>query len=115
MSVPMAEWKWHGMPGHFIGWEKCCFRLHTTVGGFRISTVGCYHSPGSDQLRDPIGGTSPNPKPEDMPLYETYVFRLRPDGQVADWGEIDGQRYATEEAAEAGHFAYCREYAEVPA
>ena len=36
-------------------------------------------------------------------MYETMVFRADSDGKVTDWMEVDGLRYATEEAAHAGH------------
>jgi hypothetical protein len=36
-------------------------------------------------------------------MYETMVFRADSDGEVTDWMEVDGLRYATEEAAHAGH------------
>jgi len=33
--------KQHGYGGHFVAWEDCLFRLHTSVNGrYRISTVG---------------------------------------------------------------------------
>jgi len=35
--------------------------------------------------------------------YESMVFRADSDGTVTDWSEVDGLRYATEEAAHAGH------------
>jgi hypothetical protein len=100
----VAEWTWHGMPGHFIGWRSCCFRLHTTVGRFRVSTVGCYHPPGSPDEPQPIGAGADA-------LYETMVFALDEDGEVVDWAESDGERYATAEAAEAGHLRYCQQAA----
>ena len=35
--------------------------------------------------------------------YESMVFRADSDGTVTDWLEVDGLRYATEDAAHAGH------------
>ena len=104
LAIPMSEWRWHGTPGHLIVAQRCCFRLHTTVGRYRVSTVGCYHPPDSPDEPEPLGAGS-------MSLYETMVFRLDASGEVDDWGCIDMDRYATEAAAEAGHLALCRKYA----
>lgn len=104
LLVPESEWRWHGTPGHLIVAPRCCFRLHTTVGRYRVSTVGCYHPPDSPDKPEPLGAGS-------LSLYETMVFRLDASGEVDDWSEIDSERWATEEAAEAGHMAYCRKYA----
>lgn len=40
--IPEVEWKWHGLPGHFICGDKCQFHLATTVGEYLVSTVGAY-------------------------------------------------------------------------
>lgn len=101
--IPAAEWKWRGSAGHFIGWAKCCFRLHTTVGEYRVSTVGCYH-PGDAEVDEPheIGSGR---------LYETMVFRNAEDGGVDDWIELDSAAYNDVESAEIGHIATCWKWA----
>lgn len=100
---PREDWKWHGMGGHFIAIRRCCFHLHTTIGDYRISTVGCYH---------PATGDQGNPHPIGLDrLYETMVFVNGPDGEPGDWSEIDGDGYNDEAAADAGHFAMCEKYA----
>lgn len=101
LAIPESEWRWRGMPGHLIVADQCCFHMVTEVGDYKISSIGCYHHQGDPRnydTRQPIGAG------EDS-LYETFVFRLH------HWSEIDGERWATEEAAEAGHMAYCRKYA----
>ena len=100
----------HGMPGHFIGSLRCCFRMHSTVNGrWKVSTVGCYHPRGDDL------GPSPKPTPigagEDS-LYETMVFDL--SDAASQWSEVLCLRYATEEAAERGHAATIAKYLEMP-
>ncbi len=92
------DWTWHGKAGHFIGASRCCFRLHTAVGEYRVSTIGCYH-PGDSEQPHPVGADR---------LYETMVFRNGPDGsEPHDWIELDAHGYYDEHAAEAGHIAMC--------
>lgn len=95
----MIQRKEHGFPGHFIGVRKCCFRRHTSVNGYRISTVGCYH----DDYKEPeeIGLGR---------LYETMVFRLGPDGEPVDYTEIDFEGYQTSDEADAGHETMVAKY-----
>lgn len=98
----MAEWVWHGTPGHLIVAHSCCFRLHTTVGKHRVSTVGCYHPKGDDSgVPREIGAGR---------LYETMVFENGPDGEPVEWMEVDSGVYNDEAAAQAGHMAMCRKY-----
>jgi hypothetical protein len=99
------DWIWHGTPGHFVAAYSCCFRLHTTVGRYRVSSVGCYH-PESDRSGKPheIGSGR---------LYETMVFENDgEDGRPESWSEIDSDAYNDEAAAEAGHLAMCRKWSE---
>lgn len=98
-----VEWVWHGVPGHFIGAYSCCFSLHTTIGPFRVSSVGCYH-PAGDRSVPPheIGSQR---------LYETMVFRNGPDGTPDDWIELDSDAYNDNDAAEAGHLRMCKKWA----
>lgn len=62
----------------------------TVVDGYVISTVKLA---GAENYPDLFAGH----------MYETLVFRADSDGKVTDWIEVDGLRYATEEAAHAGH------------
>lgn len=95
---------WHGTAGHFIGSARCCFRLHTEVGGYRISSVGCFHY-ASDVTGDPVREIGSGR------LYETMVFRNGPDGEVGEWCELDSDVYNDEASAEAGHLAMVEKYA----
>mgnify|MGYP003403383965 FL=1 len=101
---PSEAWRWHGVAGHFVLSDRCCFRLHTTVGEYRVSSVGCYHETGSPDVPSPLGGLSSDN------MYETMVFRNDSEDNVIDWREIDAEWYATEAEAEAGHLAFCRKY-----
>ena len=112
-ATPSSEWQWCGYAGHFIAAHNCLFHLCTRVGDYRVSTVGDYR-PHRDRNglgeRELIGGSN-------KAFYETYVFPLKPlggepcCGEVADWGEIDGERYETDKQARAGHVSYCRKWA----
>ena len=62
----------------------------TVVDGYVISTVKL---PGAENYPDLFADHK----------YESMVFRADSDGKVTDWMEVDGLRYATEEAAHAGH------------
>lgn len=104
-TIPETDWIWHGTPGHFICWYACCFRLHTTVGEYRVSSIGCYH-PSDDPNR--------TGKPSEIGLgrlYETMVFRNNSEGEALDYSEIDWAGYNDEAAAREGHRAICRKYA----
>lgn len=90
----------HGTAGHFICADRCCFRRHTSVNGYRISTVGCYHpKPGAAIEYIGLGR-----------LYETMVFKLGDNGQPSSWTEIDFDGYSTEDEAQAGHEAMVAKY-----
>jgi hypothetical protein len=62
----------------------------TVVDGYVISTVKLA---GAENYPDLFAGH----------MYETMVFRADSAGTVTDWLEVDGLRYATEDAAHAGH------------
>lgn len=101
----MDDWIWHGTAGHFVAQRSCCFRLHTTVGRYRVSSVGCYH---------PGDGTGPAHEIGSGRLYETMVFENDgPDGTPESWSEIDSAAYNDEESAEAGHLAMCHKWSGV--
>ncbi|WP_431983803.1 hypothetical protein [Streptomyces qinglanensis] len=63
-------------------------RLAETVAGYKVSTVAL---PFMIPISAPDGGAE----------YETMLFELSADGDVVD--EVDVRRYATPEAARAGH------------
>lgn len=101
-----SVWQWFGEGGHFCGWRQCCFHLHTHVGGYCVSTVGCWH---------PVDGD--RGKPETIGVnrfYETYVFRL--EGKHHNDSEIDSLTYQDVDfdkiAAQvnAGHLEMCLKY-----
>lgn len=97
-----------GCAGHFICADRCRFRRHTQVCGFRISTVGDLYI---DNKRKTVGAWG---------YFETLVFKTTgepvPDNdgcgceQVADWSEVDGRRYDTAGDAQAGHEAFVQKY-----
>jgi len=63
----------------------------TVVGGYWVSTVwlGLDHSFGSGP---PL-------------IFETMVFPCDEKGNVTDWGDVDSERYSTEDEALSGHAA----------
>lgn len=112
--IPEDRWHWCGYAGHLIVSDRCRFRMHTRVGNWRISTVGDYR-PG------PIPGMWEGSEMEAIgggpdAFFETYVFPVaghgvNGEGEVTDWFETDGERYATAIEAERGHMRYCYKYA----
>jgi hypothetical protein len=38
--IPTEEWQWRGTTGHSMFGNRCLFKLHTKIGGYRISTIG---------------------------------------------------------------------------
>jgi hypothetical protein len=97
--VAPTQWIWHGMAGHFCCSDKCCFRLHTVVGAYRISTVGCYHPAGDESGKPHTIGCDQ--------LYETMVFHVEDEGPS---NEIDSEGYNTEEDARGGHMRMCEKW-----
>jgi hypothetical protein len=102
-----------GCAGHLIVARDCHFRRHTQIGdSYRVSTVGEYWPPHKDK-RDTIGAG-------DDSFFETMVFKTTSkqckdnEGcgchEVADWCEIDCERYATAGKAQAGHQRYVKKY-----
>lgn len=101
-----------GCAGHLIVSSRCQFRRHTQVGNYRVSTIGNYF-PNEDGPRKTIGAGADS-------FFETMVFRTtrraEPNSegcgcrQVKGWSEIDGTRYATAGAANAGHEKYVAKY-----
>jgi hypothetical protein len=102
--IPRNKWIWHGMAGHFISWRRCHFVLHTTIGPWRISTIGCYHDEPYDEQRAPLRGNNQ--------FYETMIFKNdKSQGTPTSWIALDSTGYTTEEEAEAGHMALCLAWA----
>lgn len=106
MSIDPSEWVWQGHAGHFIHSSRCEFRLATRVGAFLISTVGDYYLEGKGY--SPIGSNNIH--------FETMVFHAAGTQDcgcavVSDFREIEGSRYQSAAAAQAGHMATCRKYA----
>lgn len=99
-----------GCKGHLIVARNCHWHRHTQVGFYRISTIGDYYL---RDKRETVGSGN-----EDF--FETMVFKTsresEPDNdgcgcrQVIDWSELDGERYATAGAAQAGHERYIKKY-----
>jgi hypothetical protein len=98
--MSLSQWVWHGTAGHFIAAPSCCFRLHTTVGKHRVSTVGCYHPGGDGELHEIGSGR----------LYETMVFENGADGEPDSWSELDSEAYNEEADAERGHITMCEKW-----
>jgi hypothetical protein len=102
-----------GCPGHFICARDCRWRRHTQVGNYRVSSVGDLYYRSEENKRQTVGAG-------DDSFFETMVFKLtdKPiDGnegcgcrEVAEWCEIDGERYATAGDAQAGHERYVTKY-----
>jgi hypothetical protein len=94
-TIDRSDWVWHGVAGHLIVADRCCFRLHTVVGEYRISTVGCYHPSGVESSKPETIGRDR--------LYETMVFRVAdPLGE-----ELSMVGYNEEPDARAGHVRMC--------
>lgn len=97
-----------GCAGHFICADRCLYRRHTQVNGFRVSTVGDLWIDGK---RETIGATG---------YFETMVFKTsdKPDHnndgcgcrKVLDYISIDCARYDTAGEAQAGHEKLVRKY-----
>jgi hypothetical protein len=91
----------HGTAGHFCASHHCCFRRHTSVNGYRISTVGCYHPGGKwHEAPETVGPYR---------LYETMVFKLGADGEC-DYSQVDFDAYNDEDAAQSGHESMVAKY-----
>lgn len=102
--IPMTQWKWLGRAGHFCAANRCLHHLHTHVGKFCISTVGDFRPDmkGSDIGKmEAIGYNR---------YYETFVFRLLPDGAI-ELSEIDVLAANDSDTADANHMTMCMKYA----
>lgn len=111
--IKESEWKWQGLPGHFVCADRCLFHLCTHVGNYKISTVGAWYDK-DKKLREVGLGRH----------YETYVFKIDDLGEVSDWCEIDsdfvycgeGAIRSNEEfdkQAEEVHLKMCYKYAKI--
>lgn len=102
-----------GCAGHFIGANSCCWRRHTQVGLYRVSSVGDLYWEHEKDKRRTLGG-SPDSFFETMVFKTTRAACKNNDGcgcrEVEAWSEIDGERYPTAGAAQAGHERYVAKY-----
>lgn len=100
-----------GCAGHFICAQDCRWRRHTQVGDYRVSSVGDLYYKHEPKKRQTVGA---------MGYFETLVFKLSKEQsegnegcgcrEVAEWSEIDGERYETAGEAQAGHERYVAKY-----
>jgi hypothetical protein len=133
------NWYWMGHAGHLIVSADCQFHLNTYVGGYIVSTIGEYLPDEAvlkifaasreyplilaaqgdavksnfikeNKVFERIGAG-------DDSIYETMVFKARKDKDNkccpytgSSFSDIDGERYATAEAAQKGHMKYCLKY-----
>lgn len=108
--IKRKNWRWRGVPGHFICADRCAFRLSTEIGVYRVSTVGAFYAqPGVSSSMTMIGSDR---------HYETMVFRLNANG-VPEYGEdvaCEGFRHTgdpneSDKRAEEMHERICLTYA----
>ncbi len=102
------NWVWMPHAAHFIGADRCRYRLATYVGGYIVSTIGDYFPMGASQL-EKIGFDR---------MYETYVFKA---GEVAlecgckykptSWQEIDSRGSNCPNEAYENHIIMCNKWA----
>lgn len=101
------DWKWYGFPGHFVDGGRCAFHLTTRIGGYLISTIGCYLPEGAQEYKE-IGWKR---------KFETYVFTCDGDNSdgdphITNLYEISSKAYNKSIDAEEGHYRICWKYAE---
>lgn len=77
--IPESKWEHKGLAGHFICASQCLFRLHTVVGGYKISTVGAMYTENSKDMQE-IGISR---------HYETMVFKRDEQGNFGNYSEVD--------------------------
>lgn len=81
-------------PGHFCAADRCRFVRHSHVGPYCVSTVGDWWPKGETQAEQIGHGR----------YFETMVFRVGEDGEVADYGNhVDFRGYTHEADAALGH------------
>ncbi len=111
MRIPESEWVWGGYPGHFIGADRCKFRMRTEVGDHVISTVGDFRTELSKEAEEiGVGRT-----------FETMVFKLQDEvchcgcgmRLPKSWIEMDSKGYNDPESARKGHMKLCYKWAEI--
>ena len=101
-SIPAPEVteKWYGYAGHLCVAHDCAYHLCTRIGGYLISTVGHYIPRLSDSMTTIGSGEND--------YFETYAFVCSGEDEDGNpiltngYSEIDGERYATSNEAEAG-------------
>jgi hypothetical protein len=76
-------------------------------GTVLVSSVGDYYPPHLNGKRDTLGCS-------DDSWYETFVFQSSPytldSCPITEYNELESERYATVEEANAGHYALCLKY-----
>lgn len=109
--IPISEWKWQGMAGHFICSDRCRYHLTTVVGDYLVSTVGDLHlTPEREMESVAVNPTS---------YYETMVFKtaevLVCGCHAATSREIEARYYGNVKCSEvdSGHFDMCMKYAKI--
>lgn len=118
MNIPIDQWKWYGLPGHFIGSAWCRFHLCTIVGDYIVSTVGQYIPPHASMSSKEFAELGANR------TYETMVFLAgKPcDAPGCACGmpmqssltEVDFDGYNTALDATEGHYRMCHKWATAP-
>lgn len=107
--LAQTRWEWFGHPGHFILCYRCCWHLHTHVGGYCVSSVGGLHPRGDevwDLRHEPLGADRDH-------LFETLVFPpsfWRPHTFHEEFEPVDIAKYRTRQEAEKGHMEMCKKW-----
>ncbi len=111
-AIPLSEWRWLGMPAHFICGHRCRFHLATVVGRVLVSSVGAMPPVGKDWGEWQEVGSGR--------MCETMVFMAGKPCAQADCRcgvpEIDGDSldfgaYNDPGSAQEGHAAMCARWA----
>lgn len=116
MSIPIEEWKWFGMAGHFICSDDCLHHLCTQIGKYIISTVGNYR-PHYKWIVEKL------PEMKEIGYerkFETYVFRTIKGFCSCgcgipniDTSEIDSLFANEIKEADEKHMILCRKYSKI--
>lgn len=106
----MDTWVWMPHAAHFIGSDKCQYRLATYLPtGYIVSTIGDY-LPYRGKEYEEVGPGR---------LYETMVFTAEPNSKalccrytINNYSEVDLRGYNDPKSAYDGHMALCHQYAQ---
>lgn len=103
-----ATIKHFGNAGHFVMADRCLWHLHTHVGNrYCISSVGELYPDLCRGERGEMAFMSPAFRAN----YESYVFRLRKDGQLGI--TLQTELYHSREEAEMNHAALVKKYSKL--